>query len=54
MALRTGLSGIEKLINSAALGTIELSTGLQISGVFTDVIAQMANQFTFKLQEKLH
>jgi phenylalanine-4-hydroxylase len=32
MALRTGgLSGIEKLINSAAL--IELSTGLQISGV---------------------
>jgi hypothetical protein len=31
MALRTGgLSGIEKLINSAALGTIELSTGLQI------------------------
>jgi phenylalanine-4-hydroxylase len=29
-----------KLINSAALGTIELSTGLQISGVFTDVIAQ--------------
>jgi phenylalanine-4-hydroxylase len=35
MALRTGgLSGIEKLINSAALGTIELSTGLQISGVF--------------------
>ncbi len=40
MALRTGgLSGIEKLINSAALGTIELSTGLQISGVFTNVIA---------------
>lgn len=41
MALRTGgLSGIEKLINSCALGTIELSTGLQISGVFTNVIAQ--------------
>jgi phenylalanine-4-hydroxylase len=41
MALRTGgLSGIEKLINSAALGTIELSTGLQISGVFTNVIAR--------------
>jgi phenylalanine-4-hydroxylase len=40
MALRTGgLSGIEKLINSSALGTIELSTGLQISGVFTNVIA---------------
>lgn len=39
MALRTGgLSGIRKLINSKALGTIELSTGLQISGVFTNVI----------------
>jgi phenylalanine-4-hydroxylase len=41
MALRTGgLSGVEKLIDSAALGTIELSTGLQISGVFTNVIAE--------------
>ena len=39
MALRTGgLSGIKKLIHSNALGTIELSTGLQISGVFTNVI----------------
>ncbi|RDI51416.1 aromatic amino acid hydroxylase [Flavobacterium glaciei] len=39
MALRTGgLSGIEKLIDSNALGTIELSTGLQISGVFSSVI----------------
>ena len=39
MALRTGgLSGIKKLIDSKALGTIELSTGLQISGVFTNVI----------------
>lgn len=39
MALRTGgLSGIKKLINSKALGTIELSTGIQISGVFTNVI----------------
>jgi phenylalanine-4-hydroxylase len=41
MALRTGgLSGINKLINSKALGTIELSTGLQISGVFTNVIEE--------------
>ena len=41
MALRTGgLSGIQKLVNSGALGTIELSTGLQISGVFTNVIDQ--------------
>jgi phenylalanine-4-hydroxylase len=40
MALRTGgLSGIKKLINSKAIGTVELSTGLQISGVFTNVIA---------------
>ena len=39
MALRTGgLSGIKKLIQSDALGTIEMSTGLQISGVFTEVI----------------
>jgi len=39
MALRTGgLSSVEKLIKSKALGTIELSTGIQISGVFTNVI----------------
>jgi phenylalanine-4-hydroxylase len=39
MAIRTGgLSGIQKLIKSNALGTIELSTGIQISGVFTQVI----------------
>ena len=39
MALRTGgLSGIKKLIDSKSLGTIELSTGLQISGIFTHVI----------------
>jgi len=40
MALRTGgLSGVKKLIASEALGTIELSTGLQISGVFSKVIS---------------
>lgn len=39
MALRTGgISGVKKLIDSKALGTIELSTGLQVSGVFTNVI----------------
>lgn len=39
MALRKGgLSGINKLINSEALGTVELSTGIQISGVFSNVI----------------
>ena len=40
MALRKGgLSGVAKLINSKALGTVELSTGLQISGVFSNVIS---------------
>ena len=39
MALRKGgLNGVEKLIESKNLGTIELSTGIQISGVFTHVI----------------
>jgi len=39
MALRTGgLNGIKKLVISNALGTIKLSTGLQISGVFADSI----------------
>lgn len=32
-----GLLGVKKLIESEALGSIELSTGLQISGVFSDV-----------------
>jgi len=40
MALRKGgLKGIEKLIDSKNLGTILLSTGIQISGKFTNVIA---------------
>ena len=40
MALRTGgLIGIQKLIESKALGTIELSTGIQVSGVFNNVIS---------------
>jgi phenylalanine-4-hydroxylase len=39
MALRAGgLAGVEKLIKSEALGTVELSTGLQISGIFSKVI----------------
>ena len=39
MALRTGgLTGVKKLISSNALGTIELSTGIQVSGIFTNVI----------------
>ena len=44
MALRKGgLSGVTKLIQSEALGTIELSTGLQISGVFSHVIEDSGN-----------
>ena len=39
MAIRRGgLSAIKKLVYSKSIGTIELSTGLQISGVFTNVI----------------
>ncbi len=39
MAVRKGgLSSIQKLINSKELGTIELSTGLQVSGNFKKVI----------------
>ena len=39
MAIRRGgLSAIKKLVDSKSIGTIELSTGLQISGVFTNVI----------------
>ena len=39
MALRKGgLKGILQLINSQNLGTIELSTGIQISGRFTNVL----------------
>jgi len=39
MALRKGgLEGIQKLIDSKALGTIELNTGIQISGNFTNVV----------------
>lgn len=44
MAVRHGgLRGIEKLIDSAAIGTVELSSGLQISGVFKNVISENEN-----------
>ena len=40
MALRTGgLKGVKKLVTSKALGTVELSTGLQISGCFENIIS---------------
>ena len=39
MSLRKGgLKGIKNLIESKNLGTIELSTGIQISGIFTEVL----------------
>ncbi len=45
MGIRTGgLKGVEKLIASKNLGTIELSTGLQVSGVFTNVIKDDKNR----------
>ena len=49
MALRQGgLKGIDKLINSKELGTIELSTGLQISGNFEKVISYDGKPVFFK------
>ena len=48
MALRNGgLRGIQKLINSENLGTIELTTGIQISGVFTKVIQYKNNKVAY-------
>jgi len=39
MALRNGgLPGVQKLIESMNMGTVELSTGIQVSGKFTEVI----------------
>lgn len=48
MALRTGgLKGIQKLINSKNSGTIELTTGIQISGFFTKVIKHKNNKVAY-------
>ena len=48
MALRTGgLKGIQKLMHSKNLGTIELTTGIQISGVFTKVIKHKNNKVAY-------
>lgn len=54
MALRTGgLSGIKKLIESKELGgTIELSTGLQISGNFESVIEHNGKPVYFQTKGK--
>ncbi len=48
MALRTGgHKGLAKLIESKSLGTIELTTGLQISGIFTRMIKNEDNEVVF-------
>lgn len=53
MALRTGgLKGIQKLIHSKELGTIELSTGLQVSGNFEYVIAHDGKPVYFQTTGK--
>ena len=53
MALRKGgLSGVKKLIESQQIGTIELSTGLQISGIFTNVIEENGKAVYIQTMEK--
>ncbi len=48
MALRKGgFRGLQKLIDSKKIGTIELNTGLQISGVFTQMITNEDNEVVF-------
>lgn len=48
MALRKGgFRGLQKLIDSKKIGTIELNTGLQISGVFTQMITDEDNSVVF-------
>ena len=48
MAIRKGgLKGVEKLIDSNNLGTVELTTGIQISGVFTKVIKHKNNKVAY-------
>lgn len=48
MALRKGgFRGLQKLIESKKIGTIELNTGLQISGVFTEMITDEDNRVVF-------
>ncbi len=48
MALRKGgFRGLRKLIESKKIGTIELSTGLQVSGIFTEMITNEDNEVVF-------
>lgn len=53
MALRTGgLKGIQKLIDSKELSTIELSTGLQVSGNFEYIISHEDTPIYFQTTGK--
>jgi phenylalanine-4-hydroxylase len=53
MALRKGgLEGLNKLIDSKNLGSIELSTGLQVSGDFSRVIAYEGKVIYFQTKGK--
>ncbi|SIQ93683.1 aromatic amino acid hydroxylase [Maribacter ulvicola] len=53
MALRKGgLTGLQKLINSKELGTIELSTGLQVSGNFKSLLAHDGKPIYFQTEGK--
>ncbi|WP_299669683.1 aromatic amino acid hydroxylase [uncultured Polaribacter sp.] len=48
MAIRKGgLKGVKKLVASKSLGTIELSTGIQISGIFNNAIADENNKLIY-------
>ena len=42
-----GYKGLQKLIDSKSVGTIELNTGLQISGVFSNVILSDNNEVVY-------
>ncbi len=53
MALRKGgLDGLQKLVASKALGTIELSTGIQASGIFTEIIEHDGKPIYFQTNGK--
>jgi phenylalanine-4-hydroxylase len=48
MAIRKGgISGVKKLIDSGQLGTAEYNTGLQISGIFKDLIKDENNNLIY-------
>ena len=49
MAIRTGgVKGVRKLIDSKKMGSIELSTGIQISGYFSSMIQKNNEPVYFK------